>query len=236
MSTSESQSSTSSDAEAGQTGEKPTEPTGQIVVGSITQVTNEFYDSSFSNNGVNMGIYNLLHGGATVIYTKEGEFVFDETIVASHEEVENEDGTKTFTVTINDGLVWSDGTPLTAKDYVFALLLENSDEMAGVDNYPAYNGTSYVGYDEYRDGTADTFAGVRLVDDMTYALTVKADELPYHYDITYASALPRPLHVIAPECDVEDTRTAPPSPATSPPSCCRRLSTTPRQATATIPR
>ena len=205
VSTSESQSSTSSDAEAGQTGEKPTEPTGQIVVGSITQVTNEFYDSSFSNNGVNMGIYNLLHGGATVIYTKEGEFVFDETIVASHEEVENEDGTKTFTVTINDGLVWSDGTPLTAKDYVFALLLENSDEMAGVDNYPAYNGTSYVGYDEYRDGTADTFAGVRLVDDMTYALTVKADELPYHYDITYASALPRPLHVIAPECDVEDT-------------------------------
>ena len=33
VSTSESQSSTSSDAEAGQTGEKPTEPTGQLVIG-----------------------------------------------------------------------------------------------------------------------------------------------------------------------------------------------------------
>ena len=41
VSTSESQSSTSSDAEAGQTGEKPTEPTGQLVIGSVSQVINE---------------------------------------------------------------------------------------------------------------------------------------------------------------------------------------------------
>ena len=206
VSTSESQSSTSSDAEAGQTGEKPTEPTGQLVIGSITQVINEFYDTGFSASETNYNMYDLIHGGYdTVVYTKEGEFEYNPTVVASHEETENEDGTKTYTVSINDGLVWSDGTPITAKDYVFAMLLENSDEMAGVDGYPCNSGYSVVGYDEWLAGTADTFAGVHLVDDMTYSITIKAEELPYHYDITYASARPRPLHVIAPDCDVEDT-------------------------------
>ena len=187
-------------------GERPTEPTGQMVIGSINQVINEFYDTGFSTSETNYNMYDLIHGGYdTVVFSKEGEFQYHDTVVASHEETENEDGTTTYTVTINDGLVWSDGTPITAKDYVFAVLLENSDEMAGVDGYPCNTGYSYVGYDEWLDGSADAFAGVHLVDDMTYSLTVKAEELPYHYDITYASLRPRPLHVIAPECDVEDT-------------------------------
>lgn len=187
-------------------GERPTEPTGQMVIGSTTQVINEFYDTGFSASETNYNMYDLIHGGYdTVVFSKEGEFQYNDTVVASHEETENEDGTKTYTVTINDGLVWSDGTPITAKDYVFAILLENSDEMAGVDGYPCNTGYSYVGYDEWLDGSADAFAGVHLVDDMTYSLTVKAEELPYHYDITYATLRPRPLHVIAPECDVEDT-------------------------------
>ncbi len=187
-------------------GERPTEPTGQLVIGSNTQVINEFYDTGFSASETNYNMYDLIHGGYdTVVFSKEGEFQYNDTVVASHEETENEDGTKTYTVTINDGLVWSDGTPITAKDYVFAVLLENSDEMAGVDGYPCNSGYTYVGYDEWLDGSADAFAGVHLVDDMTFSLTVKAEELPYHYDITYALVRPRPLHVIAPECDVEDT-------------------------------
>ena len=187
-------------------GERPTEPTGQMVIGSITQVINEFYDTGFSTSETNYNMYDLIHGGYdTVVFSKEGEFQYNDTVVASHEETENEDGTKTYTVTINDGLVWSDGTPITAKDYVFAVLLENSDEMAGVDGYPCNTGYSYVGYDEWLDGSADAFAGVHLVDDMTFSLTVKAEELPYHFDITFALVRPRPLHVIAPECDVEDT-------------------------------
>ena len=205
----------SSSSEASQTseessdlssGERPTEPTGQMVIGSITQVINEFYDTGFSTSATNYNMYDLIHGGYdTVVFSKEGEFQYNDRVVASHEETENEDGTKTYTVTINDGLVWSDGTPITAKDYVFAVLLENSDEMAGVDGYPCNTGYSYVGYDEWLDGSADAFAGVHLVDDMTFSLTVKAEELPYHFDITYATIRPRPLHVIAPECDVEDT-------------------------------
>lgn len=200
-----SQSSTSSGEESGEESTRPTEPTGQLVIGTTTDLENDFYDASYNNNATNYKLYDLLHGLATVTSDKEGAFVYDPTVVKNHEEKENEDGTKTYTVTINDGLVWSDGTPITAKDYVFQLLLESSPEMNQVDGYPSQAGYSLVGYDEFFAGDTKAFAGVHLVDDMTYSVTVKAEELPYHYDITYASAAPRPMHVIAPDCDVKDT-------------------------------
>ena len=152
-------SETSSDLSSETTGEKPSEPTGQLVIGSISQVINEFYDTGFSTSETNYNMYELIHGGYdAVVFSKEGEFVYNDTVVASHEETENEDGTKTYTVSINDGLVWSDGTPITAKDYVFAMLLENSNEMAGVDGYPCNSGYSVVGYEQWLDGSADTLA------------------------------------------------------------------------------
>lgn len=199
------QSSTSSGEESGEESTRPTEPTGQLVIGTNTDLESDFYDASYNNSATNYKLYDLLHGLGTVVSDKEGAYVYDPTVVKSHEEKENEDGTKTYTVTINDGLVWSDGTPITAKDYVFQLLLESSPEMNQVDGYPSQAGYSLVGYDEFFAGDTKAFAGVHLVDDMTYSVTVKAEELPYHYDITYASAMPRPMHVIAPDCDVEET-------------------------------
>ena len=90
-------------------GARPTEPTGQLVIGTITDLESDFYDASFNNSATNYKLYDLLHGYGTVVSDKEGAYVYDPTVVKSHEEVENEDGTKTYTVTINDGLVWSDG-------------------------------------------------------------------------------------------------------------------------------
>ena len=195
----------SSEADASDESVRPTEPTGQLVIGALTDLGSDFYDASFNNTATNYKLYDLLHGYGTVVSDIDGAFVYDPTVVKSHEEVENEDGTKTYTVTINDGLVWSDGTPITAKDYVFQLLLESSPEMNQVDGYPSQAGYSLVGYDAYFAGETENFAGVHLVDDMTYSVTVKAEKLPYHYDITYASAAPRPMHVIAPDCDVVDS-------------------------------
>ena len=184
---------------------KPTEPTGQIVIGSSTNLENEWYDTSYNNTAFNYAAYSLIHGGSTIAYTKEGEWAVDETVVADFQATDNEDGSKTYTMKINDGLVWSDGSAITAKDYVFALLLESSPEMMGVDGYPANGYTVLVGYDEFNSGDTKNFAGVRLIDEMTFSITVKAEELPYHYDLAYASCGPRPMAVIAPGCDVVDS-------------------------------
>ena len=142
---------------------KPTEPTGQLIIGSITDLTKEFYDVSYENDAFNYKMYDLIHGGGTVSYTKEGKFEVNPTIVEDFQATDNEDGSKTYTMKIKDGLVWSDNSPITAKDYVFALLLENSPEMMGVDNYPANGETYLVGWDEFQGGTTKAFKGVRLI-------------------------------------------------------------------------
>ena len=48
---------------------------------------------------------------------------WDPVVVKDHEVIENDDGSKTYRFEINDNLKWSDGSPITAKDYVFSLLL-----------------------------------------------------------------------------------------------------------------
>ena len=167
------------DAEVETEAVKPTEPTGQLIIGSTTDLSKEFYDTSFSNDAFNYKMYNLIHGGTTVVYTKEGKFEVDPTVVANLETTDNEDGSKTYTFKLNEGLVWSDNSPITAKDYVFAMLLESSPEMMGVDGYPANAYTTVVGWDEFQGGETKAFKGVRLVDDMTFSITIKAEELPY---------------------------------------------------------
>ena len=185
--------------------ERPEAPMGQLVIGTTTDLEQDFYDPIFNNSATNYKVTGLLHGYGTVGTNKDGEWMADPTVVADLQSVENEDGTKTHTVKLKEGLLWSDGTPVTAKDYVFAALLESSPEMMGVDNYAATNYTFIDGWDEFNSGATKNLKGLHLVDDLTYSITVAADELPYHYDLAYASITPRPLAVIAPGCDVVDS-------------------------------
>lgn len=185
--------------------ERPTTPSGQLVIGTTTDLEQDFYDPIYNNNATNYKVCGLLHGYNTVITTKEGEWQTDPVVVADLQTAENEDGTKTYTIKINDGLVWTDDSPVTAKDYVFALLLESSPEMMGVDNYAATNYTTVEGWADFNSGATKALKGVHLIDDMTFSVTIAAEELPYHYDLAYAYVTPRPLAVLAPGCDIEDT-------------------------------
>lgn len=184
---------------------KPDAPTGQLIIGTTTDMDNDFYDPDFNNNATNYKAYALIHGYGTVIYSKEGTFEIDPTVVANCEETENEDGTKTYTITLNDGLVWSDGSPVTAQDYVFAAYLESSPEMMGVDNYSATAYTHLDGYKEFNAGETENLKGLRLIDEKNFSVTVAAEELPFHYDIYYAGITPRPMAVIAPGCEMVDS-------------------------------
>lgn len=185
--------------------ERPTTPSGQLVIGTTTDLEQDFYDPIYNNNATNYKVCGLLHGYGTVITTKDGEWQTDPVVVADLQTAENEDGTKTYTIKINDGLVWTDDSPVTAKDYVFALLLESSPEMMGVDNYAATGYTTLEGWADFNSGATKALKGVHLIDDMTFSVTIAAEELPYHYDLAYALVTPRPLAVIAPGCDIEDT-------------------------------
>lgn len=189
-----------------QAGDRPTTPQGQLILGTTTDLEQDFYDPTYNSSATNYKVTeNVLHGYTTVITTKEGEWITDPMVVSALDTADNEDGTKTFTITLNDGLLWTDNSAVTAKDYAFAMLLESSPEMMGVDNYSATRYTYLDGYDEFNAGDTKTLKGVHLIDDKTFSVTVKADELPYHYDLAYAGVTPRPIAVIAPGCEIEDS-------------------------------
>ena len=194
------------DENAGQTASvRPEAPMGQLIIGSTNDLECDFYDPIYKSNATNYGVYSLLHGYGTIVMNKEGEWMADPMVVADLQSAENEDGTKTYKITLKDGLVWTDDTAVTAKDYVFAVLLESSPEMQGVEDYGAVNYTYVDGWEDFRNGTTKTLKGVHLIDDKSFSITVAAKELPNHYDLVYANVVPRPLAVIAPGCDITDS-------------------------------
>ncbi len=166
-----------------------------IIIGNTTDLSGKFRYANFggSNPGAaDLDVQNMTRGLETVASTKEGGYEWNDTVVKSHEEVMNEDGSKTFTITIYDDLKFSDGSPVTAKNYLvqpMALSTPVGAAAAGKDHKLLM---SFVGFDTFNtyDGTEGSgtkeMAGLRLIDDHPFSVTVSADYEPYFYDITYA--------------------------------------------------
>lgn len=161
----------------------------RLIYGSTTEVSGDIGPGSWwTNNATDKMIRDLINDYSSITYNQGGELVVNEAVCGGVEGVENEDGTKTYTVKINEGLVFSNGEPITAANYVAYLLIELSPAAleAGAKVVPDV----VVGGGEYQSGEAEALAGLHLVDDYTYSITISADYLPYFYDLSYASLSP----------------------------------------------
>jgi peptide/nickel transport system substrate-binding protein len=94
------------------------EVTNQIIYGSTTELSGDLGNAWWTNNAADKMIRDLIDDYDVVVTDQGGEFVYNETVVKDVSSEENEDGTKTYTVTINEGLVYNNGDPITAADYV----------------------------------------------------------------------------------------------------------------------
>jgi peptide/nickel transport system substrate-binding protein len=186
-------------------------PSGQIIRGSTTDVNAYMYSGIWQNSASNADISYLLGlrlagGYATIVWSKTGLHIVNPIVVKNYDAKENADGTKTFTFEIYDDLKWNDGTGITAKDYVGAALFLLSDELAEIDGDNA-GGEVFVGGIEYSAGETDVLAGVRLLGDYSFSLTLAAEELPNHYELSSLQVDPLPIAVIAPGVTVSDDGT-----------------------------
>lgn len=164
---------------------------GQIIYGSNTELSGDWGREMWTNNASDKMVRELIDDYRTVTSNQGGEFVVNPTIVKNLETTENEDGTKTFTVTINEGLVYNNGTPITAKDFVVQALFTCTQVAVDLGaTYASTGDLTYVGGAAYKSGEATAVSGIRLVDDSTFSFTILADKLPYFYELTYASAYP----------------------------------------------
>ena len=168
-----------------------------IILGNSTELSGQFRIPSFGKSSPGASdndIGFLTTGLETVSTTKEGGYVWNDTVVESHDEVINEDGTLTYTIKIKDDLKFSDGSAITAKDYLASTMASLSPvytEAAARES----NGQTIVGWKgayqlytgpDSAEGTKE-FAGLHLIDDYTFSVTIVADYANYFYKITYGA-------------------------------------------------
>ena len=186
----------------------------------------------FTNSAYDATIRTLIWGDyATIAITDAWQIIMHPTVVKDFSAVEDAEGNKLYTFTIWDDLKWSDGEPITAKDFIGGLLFYASEQWLAA-GASSMNGFYFVGWEAYRSGRpimstapddwddedgenpyepevigwdipkSDYFEGIRLIDEFVFSVTVSADEFPYFWEETMIAVAPYPIHVWAPGINV----------------------------------
>ncbi|MCK7483373.1 MAG: ABC transporter substrate-binding protein [Candidatus Moduliflexus flocculans] len=137
-------------------------PSGTLIVG--TPKMNGDFVAGFGNSAYDNSIRTMIWDYPTYTTTPGGEFVLNETVVEKLVTSVDDAGNKTYTFTIKKGIKWSDGSAATAKDFVFDILFSANPAWTAA-GATSSTGDSLVGYNDYKTGVADKFAGVKLIDD-----------------------------------------------------------------------
>ena len=176
----------------------------ELIVGSPTELRGDFFTEMFGNDTSDIDVRTLIHGYNLVNWDQsQGVYVFDPTVVTGIRVMQDAQGNRTYFLILADDLFYSDGTPITAWDYAFSLLLMMAPEMEEI-GAKIYRAEHIRGYDAYLSGRASALAGVEVLSDRQLAVTIDAAFMPFFYEIGLLLCVPYPISVIAPGCRVYD--------------------------------
>ena len=180
-----------------------------VILGSSTELSGAFRESSWgksSPGSSDLDIEELTSGYSTVQTGIDGAMMWNMQALAEvPTSVKNDDGTLTYTIKVRDDLVFSDGSAITAKNYI-ASVLANSTEVAVAAGGTGVSGMNFAGYKEYKaytgEGDKVYFEGIKLIDDYTFSVTLLADYADYYYSMSYAGFTPTPMALYLGENDI----------------------------------
>ena len=202
----------------------------ELIVGHPTITNGDFFTEMFGNNTADIDVRALIHGYNLVNWDQnQGTYVFDPSVVREATVYIDDIGNKIYTLTLADNLFYSDGTPITAWDYAFSLLLMMSPEIEEIGG-KIYRAEHLMGYDKYiatrrkimagetlatgPEGDVDYLSGVTVLSDHQIRFFLDADFLPYFFELGLLMTVPYPINIIAPGCKVvsgyEDPETGDP--------------------------
>ena len=174
----------------------------ELRVGHPTITKGDFFTEMFGNDTADIDVRALIHGYNLVNWDQnQGVYLIDESVVESVLIAEDELGNKTYFLALYDDLYYSDGTPITAWDYAFSLLLMMSPEIEEIGG-KIYRAEHILGYKEYLTGELPYLTGVGVIDDHQLAITLDHEFLPYFFETGLLLCCPYPISVIAPGCKV----------------------------------
>ena len=180
-----------------------------VILGSATELSGAFRESSWgksSPGSSDLDIEELTSGYSTVQTGIDGAMMWNMQALAEvPTSVKNDDGTLTYTIKVRDDLVFSDGSAITAKNYI-AASLANSTEVSVAAGGTGISGMNFVGFDEFKaytgEGDKVYFEGIKLIDDYTFSVTLLADYANYYYSMSYAGFTPTPMALYLGENDI----------------------------------
>ncbi len=181
------------------------EQTAEVCrIGLYTPISGDYlFTSAWGDTGADRDLRNLLHGAENVSIVRENTYAANPSVISSVSITDGTDGSRTYSYTLMSGLCYNDGSSLTAKDYVFSVLLQSSEDFGKLSgDHSAYS--MLEGYEAYADGSSNIFTGVRLLSDKSFSLTIAADSLPNYQEMLLTQVYPVPSAVIAPGAVVAD--------------------------------
>lgn len=175
----------------------------ELVIGGTTPASGVFGTGIVAGSTTDMEIQALLDGYRTVAVTSEQKPAFNGVAIAGVKTHLESNGDRTYTLDIAQGLAYSDGSPINAKDYVFSILLHASHALRAL-GLARQDYAHIVGFESYQSGETAAFSGVRLISDTQFQIRIAREFLPYFYGLQMLSVQPYPYQVIAPGCDIVD--------------------------------
>ena len=192
----------------------------ELIASSVTAMKGDFFTEMFGNATSDIDVRALIHGYNLVNWDQyQGTYVLDPTVVTDYMITLDADGNKTYTLVLADDLAYSDGTPITAWDYAFSILLMMSPEIEQIGG-KIYRNEHLLGADDYMktrikimngeeldlspEGDVLMLSGVQVIDDHQIWFHLDSDFLPYIFETGLLLTVPYPIDVIAPGCKVYD--------------------------------
>lgn len=172
----------------------------QVILGESSETSGDI--TPFWVNGASdYDAYKLVTGMAPIENDQTGKWIENPTVLEKLEVTDNDDGSRTYTVTIKDGLKFSDGSDINADDYLLNYMLRCDEMIVDLEASNLTDSTvQYVaGYNEFSNGESDTFAGLHLIDEKTYSVTIDAQYMPYYYGSALISLEPQSMDLWLPE-------------------------------------
>ena len=180
------------------------EERAKLRVGNPTALRGRFFTSLWGGTTSDLDVQDLLHAYSPVCYDIDlSQFRFDHSVVQDAVAMDDEEGNRTYLLVFYDDLKWSDGTPITASDYAFSILFA-MDPVISETGGKAADYSWLMGAEEYLDHTKPALGGVRILSDQMLQIRVKAEALPYFYELSRLMIHPYPIQVIAPDLHVAD--------------------------------
>jgi len=163
---------------------------GELTIASLEPDSLDPHFSSFSQD---ISLHRMLWRG---LYTLDGDNVAQPAMAASLPEI-SEDGT-VYTITIREGLLWSDGDDLTAEDFALGIQRTCNPENAGEYQYVLtgiVGCDAHYGADEF-NAALEALVSVEARNDTTLVITIAQEQPTFAIILSLWMTFPAPAHLL----------------------------------------